>query len=120
MSPRRAPFCEKRSSLREEIFAPVLTITKFSTEAEAVETANDTEYRLVSYVFTKDPARGQRMVDCLQTRMMGSNVGVLSNAAAPFGEVKQPGLSWEGGFEGIHEYLSTKYTLTPDPLLGLG
>ena len=66
-------------------------------------------------MFTKDLARGQRMIERLQTGMMGLNVGVLSNAAAPFGGVKQSGLGREGGFEGIHEYLSTKYTLTPDP-----
>ena len=75
--------------------------------------ANDTEYGLVSYVFTQDLARGQRMIDALETGMMGLNVGVVSNAAAPFGGVKQSGLGREGGFEGIHEYLSTKYTLTP-------
>ncbi|GIT80966.1 NAD-dependent succinate-semialdehyde dehydrogenase [Leifsonia sp. LS1] len=101
--------------LRQEIFGPVLSIVRFSTEDEAVATANDTEYGLVSYVFTKDLARGQRMIERLQTGMMGLNVGVVSNAAAPFGGVKQSGLGREGGLEGIHEYLSTKYTLTPDP-----
>ena len=101
--------------LREEIFGPVLSIVRFSDEDEAVRIANDTEFGLVSYVFTKDLARGQRMIDRLQTGMMGLNVGVLSNAAAPFGGVKQSGLGREGGLEGIHEYLYTKYTLTPDP-----
>jgi succinate-semialdehyde dehydrogenase/glutarate-semialdehyde dehydrogenase len=101
--------------LREEIFGPVLSIVRFSTEDEAVAIANDTEFGLVSYVFTKDLARGQRMIERLQTGMMGLNVGVVSNAAAPFGGVKQSGLGREGGLEGIHEYLSTKYTLTPDP-----
>ncbi|HEY2556068.1 MAG TPA: NAD-dependent succinate-semialdehyde dehydrogenase [Diaminobutyricibacter sp.] len=101
--------------LREEIFGPVLSIVRFTDEAEAVRIANDTEFGLVSYVFTKDLARGQRMVDALQTGMMGLNVGVVSNAAAPFGGVKQSGLGREGGLEGIHEYLYTKYTLTPDP-----
>ncbi|MFJ3489362.1 NAD-dependent succinate-semialdehyde dehydrogenase [Leifsonia aquatica] len=101
--------------LRQEIFGPVLSIVRFSTEDDAVRMANDTEFGLVSYVFTKDLARGQRMIDRLQTGMMGLNVGVLSNAAAPFGGVKQSGLGREGGLEGIHEYLSTKYTLTPDP-----
>ena len=75
--------------------------------------ANDTEYGLVGYVFTQDLARGQRMIDRLETGMMGLNAGVVSNAAAPFGGVKQSGLGREGGFEGIHEYLSTKYTLIP-------
>jgi len=99
--------------LREEIFGPVLAISTFTDEADAVRRANDTEYGLVSYVFTKDLARGQRMIDQLETGMMGLNVGVVSNAAAPFGGVKQSGLGREGGFEGIHEYLDTKYTLTP-------
>jgi succinate-semialdehyde dehydrogenase/glutarate-semialdehyde dehydrogenase len=101
--------------LREEIFGPVLSIVRFATEDDAVRIANDTEFGLVSYVFTKDLARGQRMIERLQTGMMGLNVGVVSNAAAPFGGVKQSGLGREGGFEGIHEYLSTKYTLTPNP-----
>ncbi|MGO4691490.1 NAD-dependent succinate-semialdehyde dehydrogenase [Glaciibacter sp. 2TAF33] len=101
--------------LREEIFGPVLSITPFTDEDDAVRIANDTEYGLVSYVYTRDLARGQRMIDRLQTGMMGLNLGVISNAAAPFGGVKQSGLGREGGFEGIHEYLSTKYTLTPDP-----
>ncbi|RLP68839.1 NAD-dependent succinate-semialdehyde dehydrogenase [Mycetocola manganoxydans] len=99
--------------LREEIFGPVLAIVPFDDEADAVRLANDTEYGLVSYVFTQDIARGQRMIDKLQTGMMGLNVGVISNAAAPFGGVKQSGIGREGGFEGIHEYLSTKYTMTP-------
>jgi succinate-semialdehyde dehydrogenase / glutarate-semialdehyde dehydrogenase len=101
--------------LREEIFGPVVTIIPFTDEADAVAKANDTEYGLVSYVFTRDLARGQRLVESLQTGMMGLNVGVVSNAAAPFGGVKQSGIGREGGFEGIHEYLETKYVLTPDP-----
>ena len=99
--------------LREEIFGPVLAIATFSDEDEAVRLANDTEYGLVSYVFTQDLARGHRMIDRLETGMMGLNVGVVSNAAAPFGGVKQSGVGREGGLEGIHEYLSTKYTLIP-------
>ena len=101
--------------LREEIFGPVVAIVPFRDEDEAVRIANDTEYGLVGYVFTKDLARGQRMIERLQTGMMGLNLGVVSNAAAPFGGVKQSGLGREGGFEGIHEYLFTKYTLTPSP-----
>lgn len=100
--------------LREEIFGPVLAITAFETEEDAVRLANDTEYGLVSYVFTEDLGRGHRMIDALETGMMGLNVGVVSNAAAPFGGVKQSGVGREGGFEGIHEYLSTKYTLIPN------
>jgi NAD-dependent aldehyde dehydrogenases len=101
--------------LSQEIFGPVLSIVPFTDEDDAVRIANDTEYGLVSYVYTQDLARGQRMIERLQTGMMGLNLGVISNAAAPFGGVKQSGLGREGGFEGIHEYLSTKYTLTPNP-----
>ena len=99
--------------LTEEIFGPVLAIATFADEEEAVALANATEYGLVSYVFTTDLARGHRMIDRLETGMMGLNVGVVSNAAAPFGGVKQSGIGREGGPEGIHEYLSTKYTLIP-------
>lgn len=99
--------------LREEIFGPVLAIATFADEDEAVRLANDTEYGLVSYVFTRDLARGHRMIDRLDTGMMGLNAGVISNAAAPFGGVKQSGIGREGGLEGIHEYLSTKYTMIP-------
>ena len=101
--------------LSQEIFGPVLAISTFTDEADAVAQANDTEYGLVSYVFTRDLARGQRMIASLETGMMGLNVGVISNAAAPFGGVKQSGLGREGGAQGIHEYLETKYTLTPNP-----
>ncbi|GAB2971884.1 NAD-dependent succinate-semialdehyde dehydrogenase [Actinotalea caeni] len=101
--------------LREEIFGPVLAIVPFRDEDEAVRLANDTDFGLVSYVYTENLARGQRMIERLQTGMMGLNVGVVSNAAAPFGGWKLSGLGREGGAEGIHEYLQTKYTLTPNP-----
>lgn len=101
--------------LREEIFGPVLAISTFTDEADAVAKANDTEYGLVSYAFTRDLARGQRLIESLKTGMMGLNTGVVSNASAPFGGVKQSGLGREGGAEGIHEYLETKYVLTPSP-----
>ncbi|ERG64848.1 MULTISPECIES: NAD-dependent succinate-semialdehyde dehydrogenase [Agrococcus] len=99
----------------EEIFGPVVAIQRFSTEEDAVRLANATEYGLVGYVFTEDTKRGQRMIDLIDTGMMGLNVGVVSNAAGPFGGVKQSGLGREGGAEGIHEYLETKYTLMPNP-----
>ena len=101
--------------LREEIFGPVVAITTFTDEDDAVRIANDTEFGLVGYVYTRDLARGQRMIERLETGMMGLNVGVVSNPAAPFGGWKLSGLGREGGAEGIHEYLQTKYTLTPDP-----
>lgn len=101
--------------MTEEIFGPVLSITTFTTEEEGIKIANDTEYGLIGYAYTEDLKRGQRLIEKLQTGMMGLNVGVISNASAPFGGVKMSGLGHEGGFEGIHEYLSTKYTMTPNP-----
>lgn len=106
---------EGSALLREEIFGPVLAIVPFDTEEEAVRLANGTEFGLVSYVYTQDLARGQRMIELLETGMMGLNMGVVSNAAAPFGGWKMSGLGREGGAEGIHEYLQSKYTLTPNP-----
>ncbi|WGD38609.1 NAD-dependent succinate-semialdehyde dehydrogenase [Lysinibacter sp. HNR] len=100
--------------LSEEIFGPVVGIITFTSEEEAVRLANNTEYGLISYVFTRDLARGHRMIEQLDAGMMGLNAGLVSNAAAPFGGVKQSGLGREGGAEGIHEYLSTKYTLIPN------
>ncbi|HEY8664466.1 MAG TPA: aldehyde dehydrogenase family protein, partial [Propionibacteriaceae bacterium] len=101
--------------LRDEIFGPVVAIVSFTDEDDAVRLANDTEFGLVSYVYTQNLARGQRMIERLETGMLGLNVGVVSNPAAPFGGWKLSGLGREGGAEGIHEYLQTKYTLTPDP-----
>lgn len=103
--------------LSTEIFGPVLSIIPFTDEDDAVRLANSTEFGLAAYVFTKDLARGQRMIDRLETGMLGLNAGVISNAAAPFGGIKQSGLGREGGIEGIHEYLTTKYTMTPNPSL---
>ena len=101
--------------LRTEIFGPVLTVVPFADEEEAVRLANDTEYGLVAYAFTRDRARGQRLAERLETGMLGLDVGVVSNASAPFGGVKESGLGREGGSEGIHEYLETTYVMTPDP-----
>jgi succinate-semialdehyde dehydrogenase/glutarate-semialdehyde dehydrogenase len=99
--------------LHEEIFGPVLGIVTFTTEEEAVRMANATEYGLVAYAYTRDLARAHRLVDSIETGMMGINAGVVSNASAPFGGIKASGLGREGGLEGIHEYLETKYTLIP-------
>jgi succinate-semialdehyde dehydrogenase/glutarate-semialdehyde dehydrogenase len=95
--------------LREEIFGPVAPIRTFATEAEAIAAANATEYGLVAYLFTRDIARGLRVIEGLETGMIGLNQGMVSNAGAPFGGVKQSGYGREGGHEGIDEYLSTKY-----------
>jgi succinate-semialdehyde dehydrogenase/glutarate-semialdehyde dehydrogenase len=95
--------------LKEEIFGPVAPITTFSTDEEAIAKANDTEYGLVSYVFTTDIDRGFRIIEALETGMIGFNQGMVSNAGAPFGGVKQSGFGREGGPEGLEEYLETKY-----------
>ncbi len=95
--------------LREEIFGPVAPVTAFGSEEEAIAAANDTEYGLVAYVFTRDIKRALRVCEGLETGMIGLNQGMVSNAGAPFGGVKQSGIGREGGNEGIHEYLETKY-----------
>ena len=95
--------------LREEIFGPVAPVATFSSEDEALAAANDSEYGLVAYVFTRDVGRALRVCEQLQTGMVGLNKGLVSNPAAPFGGVKQSGFGREGGFEGIEEYLATKY-----------
>ena len=93
----------------EEIFGPVAPITTFRTETEVVSAANATEYGLVAYVFTRDNARVIRVSEALDFGMVGINQGIVSNPAAPFGGVKHSGFGREGGFEGIEEYLETKY-----------
>jgi succinate-semialdehyde dehydrogenase/glutarate-semialdehyde dehydrogenase len=105
------------SILKEEIFGPVAPLVSFKDEDEAIRLANDTEYGLVSYAYTQDLKRGLRLIERLDTGMTGLNTGLVSNAAAPFGGVKQSGLGREGGLEGIQEYLETKYVMIPDPSL---
>ena len=96
-------------ALSEEIFGPVAPISTFSTEQQALDAANRTEYGLVAYLYTRDLSRAFRMCEGIETGMVGLNQGVVSNPAAPFGGVKQSGFGREGGFEGISEYLETKY-----------
>ena len=95
--------------MTEEIFGPVAPIASFATEEEVLELANSTEYGLVAYVFTKDLSRMLRVTEALEFGMIGVNQGIVSNPAAPFGGVKASGFGREGGFEGIEEYLETKY-----------
>lgn len=95
--------------LREEVFGPVAPIIAFDTEEEGLAAANDTEYGLVSYVYTRDLDRALRVAEGLESGMVGVNRGVISDPAAPFGGVKASGFGREGGTEGIEEYLSTKY-----------
>ena len=96
-------------ALAEEIFGPVAPIAIFSTEEEALRAANRTPYGLVAYLYTRDLSRALRVAEGLETGMVGLNQGIVSNPAAPFGGVKQSGFGREGGFEGIEEYLETKY-----------
>jgi succinate-semialdehyde dehydrogenase/glutarate-semialdehyde dehydrogenase len=93
----------------QEIFGPVAPVVAFETEEEAITAANDTEYGLVSYVFTRDLDRALRVCERLETGMIGLNQGIVSNPAAPFGGVKHSGLGREGGRLGIEEFLETKY-----------
>jgi succinate-semialdehyde dehydrogenase/glutarate-semialdehyde dehydrogenase len=95
--------------LKEEIFGPVAPIKGFKSEQEAIDAANDTEYGLVAYLYSNDIKRALRVTEKLDTGMVGLNQGIVSNPAAPFGGVKQSGFGREGGYEGIDEYLETKY-----------
>jgi succinate-semialdehyde dehydrogenase / glutarate-semialdehyde dehydrogenase len=94
--------------LGDEIFGPVAPVITFDSDEEAVRLANDTEYGLVAYVFSGDMRRALRVGEALHVGMVGLNRGIVSNAAAPFGGVKESGIGREGGFAGIHEYLDTK------------
>ena len=95
--------------LSEEIFGPVAPVSTFTDDADAVAKANGTEYGLVGYVYTNDQARVLRVAEAMEFGMIGVNTGIVSNPAAPFGGVKHSGFGREGGFEGIDEYLETKY-----------
>ena len=95
--------------LREEIFGPVAPVARFATEEQALAAANDTPHGLVAYLFTRDLDRAVRVAEGLETGMVGVNLGLVSNPAAPFGGVKHSGFGREGGREGILEFLETKY-----------
>jgi succinate-semialdehyde dehydrogenase / glutarate-semialdehyde dehydrogenase len=100
---------------REEIFGPVAPIKPFASEQEAIRRANDTEYGLVAYAYMRDLGRTFRVLENLEYGMVGLNQGMVSNPAAPFGGIKQSGFGREGGYEGIEEYLETKYcAVTPE------
>jgi succinate-semialdehyde dehydrogenase/glutarate-semialdehyde dehydrogenase len=94
---------------REEIFGPVAPVRTFGSEDEAIDAANDTEFGLVSYVYTRDVGRALRVSEALESGMVGLNRGMVSNPAGPFGGVKHSGFGREGGSEGIEEYLAVKY-----------
>jgi len=95
--------------LHEEIFGPVASIQTFKTEDEAIKRANDTEYGLVAYLYTKDLGRGLRVSEKLDFGMVGLNRGLVSDPAAPFGGMKQSGIGREGAHEGLMEFLETQY-----------
>ena len=101
--------------LRQEIFGPVAPVTTFATEEDAIRLANASEYGLASYVYSRDFNRLLRVAEQIEFGMVGFNAGVISNAAAPFGGVKQSGLGREGGTEGIAEYTTTQYIGIADP-----
>ncbi|ENX41962.1 NAD-dependent succinate-semialdehyde dehydrogenase [Acinetobacter sp. NIPH 2100] len=94
---------------KEETFGPLAPLFRFNEEAEAIAMANDTEFGLASYIFTKDVARQWRVGEALQYGMVGVNTGLISNEVAPFGGIKQSGLGREGSQFGIEEYLELKY-----------
>jgi succinate-semialdehyde dehydrogenase/glutarate-semialdehyde dehydrogenase len=95
--------------LKEEVFGPVAPITGFDTEEEGIAAANDTEYGLAAYIYTRSLDRALRVAEGIESGMVGVNRGVISDAAAPFGGIKESGFGREGGTEGIEEYLDTKY-----------
>jgi succinate-semialdehyde dehydrogenase/glutarate-semialdehyde dehydrogenase len=95
--------------LKNEIFGPVAPIVVTSSDEEAIELANATEFGLISYVYSADLKRAIKVAESLESGMVAINKGVISDPAAPFGGVKQSGLGREGGFAGIEEFLETKY-----------
>jgi len=100
---------KKADILNHEIFGPVAPIVIFDTDAQAIELANDAEYGLISYVFSENLKRAIQLSEAIESGMVAINRGLISDPAAPFGGVKQSGIGREGGFEGIHEFLETKY-----------
>ncbi len=104
--------------MSEEIFGPVAALVPFDTEEEALEIANDTDWGLVGYLYTRDVDRGFRVSEAMEVGMVGLNTGLVSNPAAPFGGVKASGLGREGGRVGIEEFLEIKYLAMPRRTLG--
>ena len=101
--------------LTQEIFGPVAPVVTFRDEDHAIAMANASEYGLAAYIFTENHNRALRVADQIEFGLIGFNAGVISNAAAPFGGVKQSGLGREGGAEGIEEYTTVQYVGMPNP-----
>ena len=95
----------------EETFGPVAPLIKFSTEEEVIKMANDTNYGLAGYFYSRDIGRIYRVAEALEYGMVGINAGVISSEVAPFGGIKESGIGREGAAEGIDEYLETKYMM---------
>lgn len=95
----------------QETFGPLAAIFKFDTEQQAIQMANDTEFGLAAYCYTRDLGRAWRMSEQLEYGMVGINKGLISNEVAPFGGIKHSGLGREGSKYGIEDYLEIKYTL---------
>jgi succinate-semialdehyde dehydrogenase/glutarate-semialdehyde dehydrogenase len=95
---------------KEEIFGPLAPVFKFETEDEAIKMANDTDFGLCSYAYTRDVGRIMRLNSKLEYGMIGINSGLITTVEAPFGGVKESGLGKEGGSQGLEDYLDTKYT----------
>jgi succinate-semialdehyde dehydrogenase/glutarate-semialdehyde dehydrogenase len=95
--------------MREETFGPVAPLVKFETEADAIRLANDTEFGLASYFYSRDIARVWRVAEALESGMVGINEGIISTEVAPFGGVKESGIGREGSKYGIEEYVEMKY-----------
>ena len=93
----------------EEIFGPVAGLIRFATEEQVIQLANASEYGLAAYIYTRDANRIQRLSEQLQTGMLGITTGLISNAAAPFGGIKQSGWGREGSRYGVDDYLNIKY-----------
>ena len=100
---------KKAEILNHEVFGPVAPVVVFDTDAEAIELANSTDFGLISYVYSENLKRAIQISEAIESGMVAINRGLISDPAAPFGGVKQSGLGREGGFDGIHEFLETKY-----------
>ena len=100
---------KKAEILNHEVFGPVAPVVIFDTDAEAIELANSTDFGLISYVYSENLKRAIQISEAIESGMVAINRGLISDPAAPFGGVKQSGLGREGGFDGIHEFLQTKY-----------